>query len=168
MRSSNPTSLLPSTCLLPHAAIGTRTAAPGNWRVENNLFLPQNYSFLLYIHSSVRCTKNTSVGDGERAWGQPRAAKKTRWEDAVCWQQYWLTPWDGDDEIKWGSEGNAKGTLTSAQAVRVLYNKLTSSGNSVIPLGSAGPHMDNSVVPLSLKCLIYVIAHYHLCKALHS
>lgn len=44
--------------------------------------------------------------------------------------------------------------------------------SSVSNLGPAWPHTDDSVVPLSLKCfllcLIYTIARYHLCKALHS
>lgn len=50
--SSNPTSLLHPS-LPPPSAIGTCTAAPGNWRVENNPSLPKKDSFLLYICSSI-------------------------------------------------------------------------------------------------------------------
>lgn len=106
----------------------------------------------MHIDSSIWCIRNTTV-DKEGAWGQPCAAKMTRQENTVCWQKYWHIPWDGDNIMNGGLSATKKRhwhLLEQPDSHTINSHSVVPSVSN--PLGSAGPRIDNFIVPLFLKC----------------
>lgn len=126
------------------------------------------------MHSSIWCTRNSTAVDKEGAWGEPHAAQMTRQEDTVCWQQYWYIPWHGNNEMKWGGlrVTQKKHQHLPEQPDSCIINSHSTVPSVSNPAGISGitqRQLHCTAVPKMFSlCFIYMIAHCHLCKALHS